>query len=228
MSMFVFLPFVAGATAGVFITGPPISLSRRCSARALAIECLAKEPNRPPHFGKPRKLAWSFLSDDEPPDEETERRSIIRERGEEEDDGTYVRGATSWNQRAAKQKTLWRTPEYREATLAKRNATAAGRGKLPQEPAAKQLSPSAQLRSGALRLKHHDEEAWMKQRLASGEEWRAGRNNHELKAAKQRKRAELARQRYAKRRAAATAATAVEAEAAAKDRTDQAPGTMDS
>ena len=103
-----------------------------------------------------------------------------------------------WSSRSVLARSRWKDPEYKERVLAKRRATRAANGNTPVATARPEpATPGAAQRAEALRLLSSDEEEWMRRRLAAGEG--AGRARADP-AERARKRSELAKQRYAKRR----------------------------
>ena len=103
-----------------------------------------------------------------------------------------------WSSRSVLARSRWKDPEYKERVLAKRRATRAANGNTPVATARPApATPGAAQRAEALRLLSSDEEEWMRRRLAVGEG--AGRARADP-AERARKRSELAKQRYAKRR----------------------------
>lgn len=119
---------------------------------------------------------------------------------------------SQWSPRAVEMQSFWSNATRRESIISKRRATIAGKraeSLEPPKPPKRPMSPSAQVRSEALKLRYADEDAWMSARLASGAEKRARLNNDAWKRERQRQRSEVARARSAaKKKAAAEMAAA--------------------
>lgn len=127
----------------------------------------------------------------------------------------YDQERPQWSSRAIKARELWGNETYRKRTVAKRQQTVVHRGKqrppkLPGPP----LSPSGQKRSESMKLLRGDEAAWVRQRLAGGEEARRRLHDDDYKLQLQKQRGEVARRRSAARKAAAAASVRAGAERA--------------
>ena len=121
---------------------------------------------------------------------------------QEEIENTDVLVDQDWSPRSSAAKARWANETYKARALARRRQTLVHKGRGPREKMPRPpLSPSAQKRSDALRERWHDEEAWMRKRLADGAEQRLAINSEEYKLQKQRERAEVARKRAAARKA---------------------------
>lgn len=185
--------------------------------------CIASDGNQPPSPPKKyRRLAGRFLEEDEQnegPAELPRRIADYEVMGYEE--STFTMFSMTRSKRA---RAMWANETYKQRALSRRRQTLAHKGKAPREkPLRPPLTTGARVRSESMKLRHHDEEQWMAQRLAAGAEVRLRLTDDDHKRKLQLQRAEVAKKRAAKRKAAKRKAAKVQGVATARTPPDAAP-----